>query len=800
VRLISTPGLGLAPLRGRVNYPGFTVTLVAKLTLALTAGGTSVVLADDSCFPTGDIPYPDDAKRLGAPRYPSDYAFFKPHADVLVVGHFHAPEGTKVRVGEVAVRVDQRSLRAAVVGRRVWNGKGPIEPAERAEPFTSMELRWERAFGGEGHGFNPIGSGYLPAGGTLAQDGKVRDLTREPLELPRIERFERPVKSVDSPIEPIHFGPRASVWPVLRKLIGTCDERWLNTRWPWFPEDLDARYFQAAIPELQFRDYLRGDEALTLTNMHPSVPHYQTRLPGVRVIAAVQRTGEGKVGTRTEAVPMNLDTLWVDMDAERAHLVFRGVVPASDADSSDIVYAWAGLEPVNTQVAGYDIAARADAAIAAEEAQWEIKPKPRPAPPAPAVSAPEPEPPLDPEIAQALAAIPAPTEEKWDPLTPEQLAAFEAAQAKAEAELDGRLAAEEAAEHAAKPKPWTRERVAAAHASGASLAHLDLSGLDLSGLDLTGVDLGAALLKSTNLSRAQLKGARLQGANLQGASLDESDLSEADLEGADLSSTRAKGVVLAGTKLGRANLSACQWPLAKCAGADLTLVHGRGAVFEGATFEASLLDEANFEAGVFSKATFSKGSATGASFVGAKLDEAQVLEGNFCEADLSRALLTDARFVGVALDDATLEKASAARAKLERCTVARLRAAEIDLSFARLEKLEGKDAVLESATLSDLTLVDSTLKGVDMSNSKLERALFNGASLRGGKFAKADFAAAELLGCDFFEATFEAARLACDGSRSSFFRAEFLEADTAYFSGVERDLAGSKLAPKVEGK
>jgi uncharacterized protein YjbI with pentapeptide repeats len=51
-----------------------------------------------------------------------------------------------------------------------------------------------------------------------------------------------------------------------------------------------------------------------------------------------------------------------------------------------------------------------------------------------------------------------------------------------------------------------------------------------------------------------------------------------------------------------------------------------------------------------------------------------------------------------------------------------------------------------------------------------------------------------LLGSDFFEATFEAASLLrCDGSGSSFFRAEFLDAELTDFHGQARNLIGTKL-------
>src|SRR3954464_10096318 len=101
MRLISPPFLGFAPLRGRLNFPGHSVTLIAKVKVSLTPGGVCNLLTEEACLPTGDEPYPDDATGLGAPRYESDFAYHKPTGEVMVVGHFHAPAAKPVKASEV---------------------------------------------------------------------------------------------------------------------------------------------------------------------------------------------------------------------------------------------------------------------------------------------------------------------------------------------------------------------------------------------------------------------------------------------------------------------------------------------------------------------------------------------------------------------------------------------------------------------------------------------------------------------------------------------------------------------------
>ncbi|HEX6244660.1 MAG TPA: DUF2169 domain-containing protein [Polyangiales bacterium] len=796
MRLLAAPGLGLAPLAGRLNFPGHSVTLIAKLKLQLVHAGVCQPLIEQPDFPTGDEPYPDDEDATGAPRYESDYAFYKPVADVLVVGSFHAPQAKPVKAGEVAVGVDNRNVRLSVIGRRRWYGSGGLPDANQAEPFTTLPLRWEQAFGGPGHTQNPTGAGYVAPERLTKEALNPRNFQREPLELPRIERPDKPFAYLEQQLDPVCLGPRARTWPVRRDLIGSCDERWLKTRWPWFPENFDARYFQAALPGLQQRDYLRGDEALRFRNLHPSIPEFQTQLPGLRALAAVQRKDASGV-IKIEAVPLQLDTLWVDMDGLVAHLVWRGACQVRDADASDLVYAWSDLAPLGEPLGAEDVVRRAQAAIAAEEAKWAMEPEAAPAPEPP--EAPEPpsaEPAMDPEIAALLAALPAPSADALPPISAEQQAQLDAGAQKAGEELDARLAKE--AEEQAKftPPPWTRERVRAARSSGGSLAGVDLSGLDLSGEDLSGADLTGTVLTGARLDAAVLRGAQLIGASLQGASLQGTDLRQAAMEDADLSESQGAGIKLEAAVLTRANLAGCAWSGVEFRGTQLAEVHAVGARLESATFVGAVLDEANFEAAQLQAARFESSSAQGTSFAKAQLGAAQLTDCKLKQADFSAAELSEARLTRCDLDDAHFEASQAKGAQFEDCTVGRLRAEAAEFGFAQLTRVAGQDAVFEAALFADAKLIGCALPGADFSGASLPRAWLTGSVLKHAKFGKADLSEAMLLGCDCFEATFEGARLTrCDGGGSSFFRAEFLDAEVADFYGQNRDLLGTKLAP-----
>jgi uncharacterized protein YjbI with pentapeptide repeats len=743
MRLISSPGVGLAPLRGRLNFPGHSLTLIAKVKLALSPGSVARVLEDDASFPCGDVPYEDDMLGLGAPRYASDFVFEKPGADVMLVGHFHAPAQKPVRAGTVALSLDASTTTLSVIGRRCFRGSGPLPTAAAAEPFTRLALRWENAYGGPGHEHNPVGTGHVDRSQLgSAPTPSPRNFA---LALPRIELPELLFTQLDQPLEPACFAPRSASWAVRRALFGTCDQRWFDARWPWFPEDFDTRYFMSAPPRLQQHTWLRGDETLRFTNMHPQIAEYETVLPNLRALCVVARTdSSGPSGMRHEQVALQLDTLWIDMDAEHAQLVWRGSVACQDADASDIRHAFVDLVPRTLALSAAEVCARAARAIAEDDAPWQI-------------TAEEP-----PALAGAAAT------KRRD---------------------------REATQRAAL---WTRERVEAARATQGALRGVDLSGLDLSDMDLSACDLTHTLLRGSCLDRALLRGSTLTYASLAHASLNDTDLSYAQLADADLSHCRGQRVRLNGAQLTRANLADVSLSALALHDVNLRFAHVSGAELSGVHCEACQLDEATFDGAVLERASFHQCSLSGARFVAAQLAQASFVDCTLNEADFEKAELSGTHVSHSNLDDVTLEAANAAGLTVEASGAARLRAGGVDLRFAEWRQVTCDYAFFEGANLSDARLRQCQLRGADFSAGSLARTHFHGSMLSGAKFARADLSDAQLLGSDCFEASFEGARLLrCNGSGSSFFRAEFLAAELTDFHGHTRNLAGTKLAPKA---
>ena len=312
----------LAPYPGRINFPGHSLTLIVKGTFDLSPNKKASP-SDEPLYPTGDEFFPDDVDMIGAPRYESDFAYFKPVTDLLLAGHCHCPGENPVPACPVTFSVGSVSRTLNVFGDRFWKNMAGIRTINDPEPFTKMELRYENSFGGVGFKNNPTGKG---AGAEESEKG-----TSWPL--PNIEDPKDLIDSTGKRPEPAGFGPIGRMWEQRYSKMGTYSGSYLKDRWPWFAEDFDYAYFNAAPLGMQMEGYLRGDEPVSFENLHPNHPLYESRLPGIRVRCFVNRaTGAEGNGEDFREISMRLDTLWADMDAEKLVLVWRGVMEIATED------------------------------------------------------------------------------------------------------------------------------------------------------------------------------------------------------------------------------------------------------------------------------------------------------------------------------------------------------------------------------------------------------------------------------------------------------------------------------------
>ena len=782
MKLLSNAGLSFGFVYFPVQPPQHSVTFVVKTTCDLIHNGTAEPLPnDDQPPPEGDVFYDGDPTLPC--RSESDYAIFKPEADLLIAGKAYTPGGKPAPVVKAGFAVGDLSKSLICFGQRYWSddtqsGTGATEP----RPFTSLALRYENAYGGPGYADNPIGKGHRPL---RLENGEVVH------PLPNIELPGDLVSDhLTPPDGPYGFGPIGRHWPRRQALAGSYGGDWLKKNWPYLPPDFDWHYFNAAPPDQRVAGYLRGDEPLLIENMHAEHAVYRSRLPGLRPRLLLAERYESRLVLRE--VTLRLDTLFIDMETEKISLTWRGVAAVKTRDFTEVEWAYIVRENLAEEpesLAHYteQFAKERHALLYPPELVETAPPEPQPEPSLETTKSPEtaeePDPAIRENLDQALEVLkqsgadPALIEELEqidDPIrfgtviqeklgltvTPEQAAALEEKQKADMRKLledhgfDPSLVESAFAETAvekledefppASQVQDSRSEVIQRRAkdeafdgedfSGTNLSHLDLSKgrfkesilheADLSGSSLKGADLSGAILTRARLGKATLAGANLTGADLSGA-----DLSKADLTGAILEKAIFSGATLDG---------AC-----------LDGVAARGAGFEKANLDDSSARNANFDEAEFSSASFNRANWEGASLAKARIEGA-VGEG----ATLVGAILDGLKGgEGVELRHANLSRARGKKVLLGK---ARLRGA--NLSFATLPQADFADASLRQANLkatelSEATFQKSRLTGADLSQANLFMASFERADLR-----RTDLRHANLYGAEFLDATLAGAQ------------------------------------------
>ncbi len=720
-----------AMMHGRLGFPAHSLSLIVRGTFKLVEGAPAELLEDQPPI-VGDIH--DEEERL---RYEGEFVPFKPKADLLLAGHCHTPGEEPLQSCPVLFRVGQVERLLGIFGDRHWQKKvlGLVPVRSDPEPFTSMPLTYDRAFGGNGYAANPIGMGASPS---ELENGETVH------RLPNIEDPHDLITATGSKPQPAGYGPVPKEWALRSGKLGTYRKDYLQTRWPWFPEDFDPSYWNAAPPEMQV-EFLKGDETVFLQNLVAGKPEYSTQLPGLRVRCFVHRTPtpENEI-EGTEEVPMVLDTLHVDADAMTMCLVWRGHTAVTDEEHAEISHVLIGSEPADQPPVEPDYEAAAKTQAVAEEAPF----APETAPEMPVNM---PEPPEASGLSEAqLEELKGQVEAQFkeaggglDGFGKESAPLGEQVAAMRESGIDDGTIEElrqllaghdsaavqaETPAQAMTPAAAVEQLVALA-AAGASLAGVDLAGASMAEVEFPGADLMGARLQEIDLGGAKLPEAVLKGAQASQASLAGADLAGADLSGADLSAADLSGANLSGACLDDADLTG-----ANLAGANLS-----GASAVGATMPEVVLDDADLSGADLSSADLSHSSCQRTNFTSAIM----------VAASIENTHAPSACFTGV--DGANL------RASGSKCPGADVKGAR--LASSQWKGAELQEAEFDNCVMTRVNLEKINAEGSSWSAADLREARFYKASVRSADFSKGNLMGASLERAIASNATFDLANL-----------------------------------------
>ena len=293
--------------------------VVVKATFDIDKYGDCQPAAEQAAFVYADQHHGDAG--LTSILYESDFAPLKPQIDILVNANAIAPGGRPVTELEIALMGPGFIKRAKVTGDRMWDSTlSGIRPSD-PQPFSSMPIIWERAFGGSDLSqkrANKNGSemrNLVGVGFHLNSDEKT--IVGTPL--PNIEKLDTLMRSWSDKTEPLGFGPLGRGWQPRISFAGTYDQQWMDETLPFLPIDFDNRYYQSA-PLDQQLPILKAKETFYCLNMSTD-GRFVANLPFFEVPVRFL------FDDQTESLNAAPDTLILEPQAERMILIGRVGVP-----------------------------------------------------------------------------------------------------------------------------------------------------------------------------------------------------------------------------------------------------------------------------------------------------------------------------------------------------------------------------------------------------------------------------------------------------------------------------------------
>ena len=339
-------------LPGQTPKGGHILAVLLKRSYTIMPGGSCVRAAADQKLHAGDVHYGDPMNTTV--KFESDFVPFKLATDVVLNGRAYAPGGSPVQALTATLAIGSRRKDVLVVGDRVagYRDGGPPVFSEPT-PFTEMELRYERAYGGVDiysdpkvqcvYGRNHLGRGFAVANVQRAVDNlplpnleDPRDpLTPERLTIGHFIHWEQ------QPM-PQGFGWFSKYWRPRALMAGVMPadraaERELRAAYtqlvppamrPMYDQtglpDMDFRFFNGASPGLVM-PYLTGDEGVRALNLTRD-GDLSFALPNERPRIALD------IGQGLQEDSVVLHTVMIRMEEREVDLVWRAAVPYPGPD------------------------------------------------------------------------------------------------------------------------------------------------------------------------------------------------------------------------------------------------------------------------------------------------------------------------------------------------------------------------------------------------------------------------------------------------------------------------------------
>lgn len=342
----------------KVMLPGQTpsgepiISVLVKRSYDIVSGKKCTRAERDNKLLAADVFYADPAN--SSVRFESDFVPFKLATDVVFNGVAYSPDGRPTDRLVAELQVHKTRKRIQVLGDRICEYRAGQTPAfTDPKPFTTMELKYERAYGGVDifsnpqvpfpYMRNPLGRGFAVANVAAAISG---------LALPNIEDENDSITPdrlcckefttwQNQPV-PAGIGWLPKGWLPRSALAGilpadrALEQELRKAYTALVPVAERAGYAKTSLPTMDFKffngassgltlPFLKGDEGIKATNLSPD-KECVFRLPGDTVKIGID-IGKGSVEPN-----VFIQTVMIRMEDRQLDIVWRGAIPFEGPD------------------------------------------------------------------------------------------------------------------------------------------------------------------------------------------------------------------------------------------------------------------------------------------------------------------------------------------------------------------------------------------------------------------------------------------------------------------------------------
>ena len=333
-------------LPGQTPVGEYILSVLLKRTYDIIPNGICIRAEADKALISGDVYWGDPMN--STIRYESDFIPFKPATDVVLNGTAYAPNGVPTSSCRVSLQVVDVCKQVLVIGDRVARYvKNGTPRFSDPLPFTTMELRYERAYGGidvysdkvtiYAYPRNLLGQGFVVTNFERCVENlalpNLEDpndlLTPERLCLGEYKRWEQQPFPAGLGCFPKTWLPRARLAGIMPADRAT--EQELRQAYAQLvPAGQREAYVKNGLPDMDFRffnsasrglavPYLKGEERIVAENLSPE------GMVSFQLPVDAPRMGLD-IGSGAQELQTVLHTVMIRMDERQLDLVWRGAL------------------------------------------------------------------------------------------------------------------------------------------------------------------------------------------------------------------------------------------------------------------------------------------------------------------------------------------------------------------------------------------------------------------------------------------------------------------------------------------